>query len=98
VLDDYVARLKRAGFKSVRVEKHPDAARKMLEVSITWGGAISVHTANPETAGRGDGSAGSALAGPGAVAESGVVGHGVMLPIGNQILEPLLFLDQLFQS
>lgn len=35
VLDDYVARLKRAGFKRVQVEKHPDAARKMVEVSGT---------------------------------------------------------------
>jgi arsenite methyltransferase len=35
VLDDYVTRLKRAGFKSVQVEKHADAARKMVEVSGT---------------------------------------------------------------
>jgi len=35
VLDDYVARLKRAGFTSVQVVKHPDAARKMVEVSGT---------------------------------------------------------------
>jgi SAM-dependent methyltransferase len=33
VLDDYVSRLKRAGFKSVEVEKHPGAAQKMVEVS-----------------------------------------------------------------
>lgn len=33
VLDDYVTRLKRAGFKSVQVEKHPGAARKMVEIS-----------------------------------------------------------------
>lgn len=33
VLDDYVARLKAAGFKSVQVEKHPSAARKMVEIS-----------------------------------------------------------------
>jgi SAM-dependent methyltransferase len=33
VLDDYVARLKRAGFVSVRVERHAEAARKMVEVS-----------------------------------------------------------------
>ncbi len=35
VLDNYVARLKAAGFKSVGVEKHPNAARKMVEVSGT---------------------------------------------------------------
>ena len=35
VLDDYVARLKRAGFKSVEVERHPGAARKMVEISGT---------------------------------------------------------------
>ncbi len=33
VLDDYVSRLKRAGFANVDVEKHPEAARKMVEVS-----------------------------------------------------------------
>lgn len=33
VLDDYVARLKRAGFKRVEVEQHPEAVRKMIEVS-----------------------------------------------------------------
>ena len=33
VLDDYVSRLKRAGFASVEVVKHPDAARQMIEVS-----------------------------------------------------------------
>jgi hypothetical protein len=33
VLDDYVARLKRAGFARFDVEKHPEAARKMVEVS-----------------------------------------------------------------
>jgi ubiquinone/menaquinone biosynthesis C-methylase UbiE len=33
VLDDYVARLKRAGFARVEVEKHAEAARKMVEVS-----------------------------------------------------------------
>lgn len=33
VLDDYVSRLKRAGFASVEVEKHTEAARKMVEVS-----------------------------------------------------------------
>lgn len=35
VLDDYVARLMRAGFNSVQVVKHPDAAKKMVEVSGT---------------------------------------------------------------
>jgi SAM-dependent methyltransferase len=35
VLDDYVARLEHAGFRSVLVERHPDAAEKMLEVSAT---------------------------------------------------------------
>ena len=35
VLDDYVARLERAGFLEVRVDRHPDAARKMVEVSGT---------------------------------------------------------------
>ncbi len=35
VLDDYVTRLKRAGFASVEVEKHAEAARKMVEVSGT---------------------------------------------------------------
>jgi SAM-dependent methyltransferase len=33
VLDDYVARLQRAGFRDVQVERHPDAARAMIEVS-----------------------------------------------------------------
>lgn len=33
VLDDYVARLRAAGFGSVAVEQHPDAARAMFEVS-----------------------------------------------------------------
>lgn len=33
VLGDYVSRLKEAGFASVEVEKHADAARKMVEVS-----------------------------------------------------------------
>ena len=33
VLDDYVTRLKRAGFARVEVEKHAEAARKMVEVS-----------------------------------------------------------------
>ncbi|MBY0395557.1 MAG: arsenite methyltransferase [Thermoleophilia bacterium] len=33
VLDDYVARLGRAGFRSVSVERHPDAARAMIEIS-----------------------------------------------------------------
>ena len=35
VLGDYVARLTRAGFREVRVDRHPDAARKMIEVSGT---------------------------------------------------------------
>jgi len=33
VLDDYVTRLKRAGFARVEVETHAEAARKMVEVS-----------------------------------------------------------------
>jgi SAM-dependent methyltransferase len=33
VLDDYAARLQRAGFTRLEMEKHGDAARKMLEVS-----------------------------------------------------------------
>ena len=33
VLDDYVSRLKRAGFARVAVQKHAEAARKMVEVS-----------------------------------------------------------------
>jgi ubiquinone/menaquinone biosynthesis C-methylase UbiE len=33
VLDDYVSRLKRAGFARVEVEQHAEAARKMVEVS-----------------------------------------------------------------
>jgi len=35
VLDDYTTRLKRAGFSRVEVEKHAEAARKMVEVSGT---------------------------------------------------------------
>jgi arsenite methyltransferase len=35
VLDDYVSRLKRSGFIRVDIEKHPEAARKMVEVSGT---------------------------------------------------------------
>lgn len=33
VLDDYVGRLKAAGFSSVEVERHPEAARTMAEVA-----------------------------------------------------------------
>jgi len=33
VLDDYVSRLKRSGFARVDIEKHPEAAHKMVEVS-----------------------------------------------------------------
>jgi arsenite methyltransferase len=33
VLDDYLARLKQAGFARIDVEKHAEAARKMVEVS-----------------------------------------------------------------
>jgi arsenite methyltransferase len=33
VLDDYVARLRRAGFAKVEVEEHPEAALKMAEVA-----------------------------------------------------------------
>jgi arsenite methyltransferase len=33
VLDDYLARLERAGFREVRAERHAEAARKMIEVS-----------------------------------------------------------------
>ena len=33
VLDDYLARLERAGFRRIQVEAHPEAARKMVEVS-----------------------------------------------------------------
>lgn len=33
VLDDYVARLTRAGFREVRVEKHPEAAQAMIEIA-----------------------------------------------------------------
>jgi arsenite methyltransferase len=33
VLDDYVTRLRRAGFARVEVEEHPEAARKMAEVA-----------------------------------------------------------------
>jgi hypothetical protein len=35
VLDDYVARLSAAGFRDVRVERHPDTARAMVETSGT---------------------------------------------------------------
>jgi arsenite methyltransferase len=35
VLTDYVSRLKRAGFTRVEIEKHAEAARKMVEVSGT---------------------------------------------------------------
>ncbi len=35
VLDDYIARLNRAGFGRVEVERHADAARTMIEVSGT---------------------------------------------------------------
>jgi hypothetical protein len=35
VLDDYVSRLKQAGFACVEIEKHAEAARKMVEVSGT---------------------------------------------------------------
>jgi arsenite methyltransferase len=35
VLDDYVTRLKRAGFTSVEVEKHTEAVQKMIAVSGT---------------------------------------------------------------
>ncbi len=33
VLDDYMSRLRRAGFARVAVERHPEAARKMAEVA-----------------------------------------------------------------
>jgi arsenite methyltransferase len=33
VIDDYASRLKRSGFARVEIEKHPEAARKMVEVS-----------------------------------------------------------------
>ncbi|HWE38220.1 MAG TPA: arsenite methyltransferase [Isosphaeraceae bacterium] len=33
VLDDYVARLRRAGFREVAVDRHPEAARAMVETS-----------------------------------------------------------------
>jgi SAM-dependent methyltransferase len=33
VLDDYLARLGRAGFLEIRFERHAEAARKMVEVS-----------------------------------------------------------------
>jgi SAM-dependent methyltransferase len=33
ILDDYIARLKRAGFSQFDVERHPEAARKMAEVA-----------------------------------------------------------------
>jgi SAM-dependent methyltransferase len=32
-LDDYVARLGRAGFRKIQVERHPEAARAMVETS-----------------------------------------------------------------
>ena len=35
VLDDYVSRLRQAGFACVEIEKHAEAARKMVEVSGT---------------------------------------------------------------
>jgi arsenite methyltransferase len=35
VLDDYVARLEKVGFREVHFDRHPDAARKMIEVSGT---------------------------------------------------------------
>ncbi|MDB5353432.1 MAG: arsenite S-adenosylmethyltransferase [Planctomycetota bacterium] len=35
VLDDYVARLRSAGFASIEVERHPEAVRMMVEVSRT---------------------------------------------------------------
>ncbi len=35
VLDDFLARLKAAGFGSIEVEMHPEAARAMIEVSGT---------------------------------------------------------------
>jgi hypothetical protein len=35
VLTDYVPRLKRAGFARIEIEKHLEAARKMVEVSGT---------------------------------------------------------------
>ena len=35
MLDDYVSRLKRAGFACVEVERHAEAARQMIEVSGT---------------------------------------------------------------
>jgi hypothetical protein len=35
VLDDYVDRLEKVGFREVQVDRHPDAARKMIEVSGT---------------------------------------------------------------
>jgi ubiquinone/menaquinone biosynthesis C-methylase UbiE len=33
VLDDYVSRVRRAGFRRIELEEHPEAARKMVEVS-----------------------------------------------------------------
>jgi arsenite methyltransferase len=33
VIDDYASRLKRSGFARVEIERHPEAARKMVEVS-----------------------------------------------------------------
>ena len=33
VLDDYIARLERAGFRDVQVERHPEAARAVAETS-----------------------------------------------------------------
>ena len=35
VVDDYIARLDRAGFRNIDVERHAEAARKMIEVSGT---------------------------------------------------------------
>ena len=35
VLDDYLAKLSAAGFRQVGVDRHPEAARKMIEVSGT---------------------------------------------------------------
>src|SRR5262249_2933437 len=33
VLDDYLRRLERAGFRGIRVERHPETARLMVELS-----------------------------------------------------------------
>jgi ubiquinone/menaquinone biosynthesis C-methylase UbiE len=35
VLDDYVSRLERAGFREIHVERHPDSAETMMEVCGT---------------------------------------------------------------